>query len=72
MFELIWPDIIGVALGLYAVNSAISGELCTYGRGGGHLKFYRLRSVAGRVACAALGLGILGIVVIDLRHKFPA
>lgn len=71
MFTLIWRDILAVALGLYAVNSAISGELRTHGRGGGHRAFLRLKNVASRIACAVAGLIILACVVLDLRRKFP-
>ena len=71
MFELVWPDILAVALGLYAINSAIHGELRTYRRCGGHLTFYRFHSAISRLGCALVGLVILSWVVVDLRRKFP-
>jgi hypothetical protein len=72
MFTLLWPDILAITLGLYAINSAIGGQLRTYGRGGRHRTFLHLESVASRVTCALVGLVILACVVLDLRRKFPA
>jgi len=71
MFQLIWPDLLAIALGLYAVNSAIYGELRTFGRGGGHNVLFRLRTMPFRASIAVIGLVILAGVVLDLRRKFP-
>jgi hypothetical protein len=69
--DLIWVDLLAVAVGLYAVNSSLSGELRAYGIGG-RSAFYRLRGTLPRIICALIGLLILAWVVFDLRRKFPA
>ena len=71
-FTFIFPDFIGLALGLWAVNAAITGKLVTAGRGGGSSVWYRLQTVWSRVGFAVLGLAILAAVTIDLRRKFLA
>jgi hypothetical protein len=69
--NLVWIDLLVLALGLCGVNSAFSGELRTYGRGGHRLVLYRLPGIASRIGCAIAGLLILCWVVFDLRRKFP-
>ncbi len=66
----IWRDLIGIALGLYAVNAAISGQLKTYGRGGAAFTWARLTPLWTRLVAAVIGLATLAIVTIDLLHKF--
>jgi hypothetical protein len=66
----IWIDVLAVALGLYAVNSSLNGELRAYGIAG-RAAFYRLRGGLSRLVCALIGLLIMGWVVVDLRRKFP-
>ena len=68
--DLIWLDLVAVALGLYGVNSALNGELRSYGIGG-KSAFYRFPGLVSRIGSAVVGLLILGWVVIDLRGKFP-
>jgi hypothetical protein len=68
--NFVWRDVIGIALGLYAVNAAISGQLKTYGRGGGSLTWARLTPLWSRILAAVVGLGVLAIVTYDLLHKF--
>ena len=68
--ELIWVDLLAVAVGLYAVNSSLNGEMRAYGIAG-RVAFYRLRGALRRFGCALLGFLILAWVVIDLRRKFP-
>ena len=71
LLDLIWLDLVAMAIGLYGVNSAISGELRNYTRGGGRKTIYRFKTVRGRLASAILGLVVLACVVVDLRRKFP-
>ena len=68
--ELIWVDLLALVVGLYAVNSALNGELRAYGIAG-RAAFYQLRGPLTRILCALVGLLILGWIVIDLRRKFP-
>jgi len=67
-----FPGFHWVALGLWAVNAAITGELRTSGRGGGSSVWYRLQTIWSRISFALLGLAILAAVTIDLRRKFLA
>jgi hypothetical protein len=71
VLQVIWPDFIAIAIGLYAVNSAISGELRSYRRGGRRKTFYKFRTFWERFAALAIGLAVLAGVVVDLRRKFP-
>jgi len=68
--NFVWRDLIGIALGLYAVNAAISGQLRTYGRGGGSLTWGRLTPLWSRILSAFVGLSLLAIVTYDLLRKF--
>jgi hypothetical protein len=70
LLDYIWLDMIVVAIGLVAVNFAISGELYTYGRGGPKL-ILRTSNGWARLFSAACGLSVIAWVIVDLRRKFP-
>jgi hypothetical protein len=71
LLDYIWLDVIVATIGLVAVNSAISGELYSYGRGGGRKLIFRTSSGWARLFSAACGLSEIAWVIVDLRRKFP-
>lgn len=71
-FGFIFPDFVGLAVGPWAVNAAITGELGTGGCGGSSSVWYRLQTVWTRIGFAVLGVTILAAVTIDLRRRLLA
>lgn len=69
-FNFLWLDFVGVALGLYAINAGLTGELKTYGRPGRPSTWGHLRTTWSRIAMSLSGLIVLALVTVDLRHKF--
>ncbi len=70
MLNLVWPDLIYLALAYVPIGAAISGKFYTHGRSARPKLIASVRSAWARFSFLALGVGFLLWAVLDLRSKW--